>query len=58
MTSLIRISDVDTLLLYTIHAYLKRIKLAPSLIVASIIHANRTSKAIGSPSVEEMKRSS
>lgn len=50
MTSLIRISDVDTLLLYTIHAYLKRIKFAPLLTVASTIYANRTSKALGIPS--------
>ena len=50
MTSLIRISDVDTLLLYTIHAYLRRIKFAPFLVVASTIHANGTSKALGIPS--------
>lgn len=37
MTSLIRMSDVDTLLLYTIHANLKRIKFTPSLIAASIL---------------------
>ena len=50
MTSLIRVSDVDTPFLYTIHAYLKRIKIIFLLIVAIIIHANRISEALGMPS--------
>ena len=50
MTSLIRVSDADTPFLYTIHAYLKRIEIIPLLIVASIIHADRTPKALGMPS--------
>ena len=49
MTSLIRVSDVDTLLFYTIHACLNEFKLTPTLIVASTIHANRTIKALGIP---------
>lgn len=46
MTSLIRVSDVDTLFIYTIHAYLTNPLTIPCFVVIFFMHPLTTLQAL------------